>query len=55
MITIKQEFYSDKDSMLKVCKEKISKTLLAANFVYVANVMSVKDSCISRDKIGRHT
>ena len=41
--------------MHKICKENIFKTLLAANFVYVANVMSLKDSCTSRDTIGRHT
>ena len=41
--------------MHKICKEKISKTFLAANFVFEANVMSMKDSCIPRDTIGRHT
>lgn len=25
-----------------------------ANFVYIANVMFVKDSCITRDTTGRH-
>jgi len=41
---MKWKFYSEKNLMHKICKEKISKTFLATNFVYVADVMSTKDS-----------
>ena len=39
--------------MFKICKEK-NKTFLGTNFVYVANVMSMKDSHIPRDTINMH-
>jgi len=38
--------------MHEICKEKISKTFLAANFVYVANV---KVSSIGKDTVNRHS
>ena len=35
VIKIKQEFYSEKNLMHKICKEPIPKTFLATNFVHV--------------------
>ena len=50
VIKIKQEFYSEKNLMHKICKEPIPRL-----FWPLILYMSMKDSCITRDTIGRHT